>query len=313
MGMFDWLRRGQHAVSRLRPVRIGDGNLTVDLPEHFVTEREEGKTTVAYDPAVGDATARFSVSYVSNAQRPEANELGVEVVRDLARKHRREVVETGGKLYYTYSERSEERRQRGDMHYWIVGLGNGVVIASCWISRTSKGKAISKSMLSSMDLAIRSLRPSAVQKFRVEGEYKQEFLELSTEHARQLDDWREAAYGCASSLLGGPKFTGDDTDLQVVQLLLDSGAIGSNTLVLEGLGVVLGDILGRKLGLHWVTAKDSEEAIPVLRYDDSGIILYARDMIVRRVERGEVIDVPSLFNSLVEHVSGMIRSGRYQR
>ncbi len=310
--MLDWFRRKQEPNLRLKPVQIGDGNLTVDLPHTFTVEQQEDRTTMAYDPAFDGAVVRFSSLHLSDPKQPDSHGLGVEFVDRRARERHKRLKESAGTHWFSYHEPSRGGGDAGDIHYWIAGLDNSVVVASCWIRRAQKHQPGARAALSAMEPAIRSLRQSRVQCSKAEGAEKCDIGALSSQHEERLMQWRQAAHRAARSMLSSDAFLRHEGDLQAIQSLLDrSGPHRSDPLTLEGLGVILGDVLARKLDLHWVTLTDSAGSTPALRYRESSIILFPTDMIVKRVERGEAVDVVDLFNTIVQHVRQMIASGKY--
>lgn len=310
--MLDWLRRRQEPNSRLKPVEIGDGNLTVDIPHTFAVEQQEDLTTVVYDPAFDGATARFSSLHMSDREQPDRHGIGVELIDSRARKEHRRLMTLAGTHWYSYRKAATEEGDVGGMHFWVAGLDNSAVMASCWVRRAQKDQPPAQALLGAMEPAIRSLRPSRMQRIKPEGDEKREISGLCSEHEERLAQWRQAAHREARSIMGSAAFLGGEGDLQAIQSLLDhSGPDRSDVFTLEGLGAILGDVLARKLDLHWVTVAGNAGSTPALRYRDSGIILYPSDMIVKRVERGEEVDVVGLYNALVEHVRQMIVSGKY--
>ena len=83
--MMDWFRSKPKPNSKLKPVGVGDGNLTIDLPEHFMVEQIED-STIAYDPAYMSVIARFSTLFLSVAEDANAKDLGAQAVRGAAKK-----------------------------------------------------------------------------------------------------------------------------------------------------------------------------------------------------------------------------------
>ena len=101
--------------------------------------------------------------------------------------------------------------------------------------------------------------------------------------------------------------------MATLQALLKSKSLDKkDSFLLEGMGVVFGDILAKKLHLHWVTENDDWGTTPALQYQDSETMLFAKDMIIKRIEGCEDVNVVDLFNMLVVEVRKMISSGDYE-
>lgn len=310
--MFNRILKKQSAT-KLKEVQIGDGNLTIDLPFHLQIDREEDNTTVVRDPAFDGAIMRFSTLYTYDKRNPDASAAtNLLLFTRMAKEQGRKLKRINNKVFYTYSEPSQQGDEAAKTHFWIIAFDNAIVIASCWLRQTTQNALPARILLESMEAAIRSLRLSRILYYEAEDEFHQEKLPLSPEHMKALDQWRQAAYAIARSK--GRRFLGTDNDLVTLQTVLNSGAIEkTDTVGLEGLGVVFGDILAKKLDLHWITVSDNRGIMPALQYRDSDILLFAKDMIVKRIKRGEEVNVVELFNALVEYIRKMIASGDYSK
>jgi hypothetical protein len=86
----------------------------------------------------------------------------------------------------------------------------------------------------------------------------------------------------------------------------------TQTYELQSLGVVLGDVLAKPLGLHWVIVSDEYGTDPTLRYLDTTIQVNALTVISKRIEDGESVDVQAIYNGLSAHVTDLLSSGRYK-
>lgn len=81
-------------------------------------------------------------------------------------------------------------------------------------------------------------------------------------------------------------------DLRVLQDLLDRDVLEPGaTYELQALGVAMGDVLAKQLGLHWVAVTDDYGRSRALAGGDSATILFPVTMISRLVEAGIEVDV----------------------
>lgn len=98
------------------------------------------------------------------------------------------------------------------------------------------------------------------------------------------------------------------SDLPTLQTIIENGPYTeSPTNELVVIGTTYGDILATELELHWVVVTDEYGTDIGLQYKKSEIYLFPRDMIVKRFEQGEEIDLSFMFEELVKVVSDMAK------
>ena len=86
-------------------------------------------------------------------------------------------------------------------------------------------------------------------------------------------------------------------DLAILQALLDQRRVKpGQTAELQGMGMVLGDLLGDELGMHWVTYEDKLGRSRALRLGDTEHYLFPVTMISRRVEAGSRVNVVAVYD-----------------
>lgn len=104
--------------------------------------------------------------------------------------------------------------------------------------------------------------------------------------------------------------TEDDADLDVVQELLDLGAVPPDaTYDLQCLGTVFGmRIVEAVDGIDWAIVEDEYGRDPALRYLDTSLLVYPLTMIAKRVEGGEDVDVHRLFAQLLADLERLTRN-----
>lgn len=96
----------------------------------------------------------------------------------------------------------------------------------------------------------------------------------------------------------GRQFNGSrDSDLALLQRLLDDGVVRADqTQQLQGMGIILGDLLAKDLGLHWVVYEDRAGRSRALRYRETDNFLFPATMISRRREVGDTTTVVDIYN-----------------
>ena len=100
----------------------------------------------------------------------------------------------------------------------------------------------------------------------------------------------------------GSEPDGTRADLQRIQKVLDSSEELSAP-ELHALGLTLGRIfLSQFEGFDWWMVQDQYGRDPGLRYRETRLIIFPMTMLSKRVERGEPLDVESLFDNVVVQV-----------
>lgn len=90
-------------------------------------------------------------------------------------------------------------------------------------------------------------------------------------------------------------------DLEVLQQLLDRQLVKRDeTVMLQGMGVVLGDLLREELNLRWVIYEDELGRSRALRLGQTDHYLYPITMISRRYEVGAPVDVRAIYDKAVD-------------
>jgi hypothetical protein len=139
------------------------------------------------------------------------------------------------------------------------------------------------------------------------------FHKLTRAEEEQLARQRMLVLTTARSRYGTTKFTRTKSDLAVLQRLIDDRAFDkTQTLELQSLGVVFGDVLATELGLHWELVTDDYGTDPVLRYGTAQVQVAALTMISKRVEDGKEIDLTGLVEGVRKTLKEMKESGDYE-
>ena len=94
------------------------------------------------------------------------------------------------------------------------------------------------------------------------------------------------------------------SDIPSLQTIIENGPYTDsveNELIV--IGTTYGDILATELKLHWVVVDDEHGTDIGLQYENLEIYLFPRDMIVKRFENGEDIDLTFMFKEIIRLVS----------
>lgn len=91
-----------------------------------------------------------------------------------------------------------------------------------------------------------------------------------------------------------------DHDLGILQALLDRRVVrAEQTLELQAMGVVLGQLLAAQLELQWVVYEDTYGRSRALQLGDGKNYLFPITMISRRAEVGARVDVAEIYQNAV--------------
>ena len=103
-----------------------------------------------------------------------------------------------------------------------------------------------------------------------------------------------------------------DRDLNTLQRILDERLVpAEDTLTLQALGVVLGDLLGDRLDMDWVVYRDNKGRSRALRYRRMDVYLFPVTMISRRQEGGSERRLKPLFDDTVRDTRLLLPGGKW--
>ena len=103
-----------------------------------------------------------------------------------------------------------------------------------------------------------------------------------------------------------------DRDLDTLQRILDERMVpAEDTLTLQAMGVVFGDLLGERLDMDWVVYRDSKGRSRALRYRQRDVYLFPVTMISRRQEGGSERRLKPLFDDTVRDTRPLLPGGKW--
>ncbi|MDP5240169.1 DUF3806 domain-containing protein [Uliginosibacterium sp. 31-16] len=116
------------------------------------------------------------------------------------------------------------------------------------------------------------------------------------------------------------KYLGDDRSkenyktaagkLGLLRALLDQKVFKPDqTHAFECMGVILGDAFAQKLHMEWIVVEDAKGRDLALRIPKTSIIIFPASMILKRVSRGESVDVFALFNGITDQIESLKKQG----
>jgi len=138
------------------------------------------------------------------------------------------------------------------------------------------------------------------------------FIEPLTAIDRQfMDDQRQRVEQLANRL--GRGLTADvDRDLDTLQRILDDSMVrADDSLTLQAMGLVFGDLLGQQLDMDWVVYRDRKGRSRALRYREMDIFLFPVTMISRRQQGGSDRRLKQLFEELIDDTRRQLPGGKW--
>jgi len=101
-------------------------------------------------------------------------------------------------------------------------------------------------------------------------------------------------------------------DIDTLQRLLDDGLVPStDTLSLQAMGVVFGDLLGSHLDMSWIVYRDNAGRSRALSHRDADVTLFPMTMISRRHQNGSTRRLQSLYDETVADIRPLLPGGKW--
>jgi hypothetical protein len=111
----------------------------------------------------------------------------------------------------------------------------------------------------------------------------------------------------------GRNLSGQATrDIDTLQRLLDDGLVSStDTLTLQAMGVVFGDLLGNHLDMNWIIYRDNAGRSRALRHRNADVTLFPMTMISRRHQNGSTRRLQSLYDETIADIRPLLPGGKW--
>lgn len=136
---------------------------------------------------------------------------------------------------------------------------------------------------------------------------------LTPDDIAVLDSDREFATAVLDARFPGTYLIGTPSDIEVLQRILQGGPYTDSAEgELVALGTSFGDLLSRALQLKWVRYTDEHGTDIGLQYRYTSIMVFPRDMLIKRVEADEEVDLQHLYDGVLREVQRLVASGEYR-
>ena len=140
-----------------------------------------------------------------------------------------------------------------------------------------------------------------------------EIGELSYIDKTYMQQQRERVAQLSESNLGRKLNGTRDNDLDILQQLLDRKLVtGQQTLELQALGVIMGDLLASDMRLDWVIYEDKLGRSRALRYQQTDNYLFPITMISRRREVDNTETVADIYQRARDSMAAVIEPLPFQ-
>ena len=105
---------------------------------------------------------------------------------------------------------------------------------------------------------------------------------------------------------GDARLMHDENDLRLLQqLVLERKVTADQTVDLEALGIVLGQVFATRTPLRWITVEMNGKRQLALQYPGTRVIVFPGTMISKRVRAGERFEIPELYRDIAAQVEKM--------
>ena len=124
-----------------------------------------------------------------------------------------------------------------------------------------------------------------------------------------LDEERQWVQSLISGFGSDVVLNRTKADIPTLQTILDNGPYTENPKdELVVISTAFGDVLAKELELHWVVVTDEYGTDIALQYQNKYVFVFPRDMLVKRYEQNEVVDLTILFDELIIVVKDKIKN-----
>lgn len=114
---------------------------------------------------------------------------------------------------------------------------------------------------------------------------------------RFMENQMDALDDIARRELGRQLSGNKQRDIELLQSLLDRGLVDAeDTALLQGMGIVLGELLRKEKGLYWTIYTDKRGRTRALEIPGKREFLFPVTMISRRVEAGVAVNVEEIYD-----------------
>ena len=125
--------------------QLGKEQVTVAAPTNYRDSTEPEETLVLTPPNDPSVVLRFNLHYLEGQGVPA--DVGIQFVRDQAKKKNLSVTEKSGKVFLTETNSGDEKGVKVERRFWQIDFQNAVVVMSATVLASKKDDAAVKECL----------------------------------------------------------------------------------------------------------------------------------------------------------------------
>jgi hypothetical protein len=269
---------------------IGDGHKRITCPGQYLADEESATTIVIWDPQYVDIPIRVTILTIT-PKDPKEEDVAYWRAIEKARESGIQPKILKDKAVYAYCKPPNEDGYV--LHFFEVGMGNHYSIFSITVAGGEEYSEGLKKVSSDLECMIESL---------VERKVDEQFdCELQEGEKKRIRD-------TCQDLLKGQKGAQAWAELHEhynKALLANDAALG------ERIGLVFGELLKDEVpSFHWMVKVDEYGRSRSLDFENARISIFPEAMILKRLDRKEMIDFHYLASGTIEAVENLYR--KYQ-
>ncbi|MDF1816007.1 MAG: DUF3806 domain-containing protein [Verrucomicrobiales bacterium] len=266
---------------------IGDGHKRVTLPDRYETEITHDGTSIFWVPGEIDIPIRVSVLTLEPKEESE-KEAGFWAVINKANSKKAEPKVVDDKSIYHY--RKPEDDDSEVYHFYEIGMANYLIIVSVTVEEELENTPVFTTILEDVDNMIASI------------EQREEDHPFTCQlPGSDIDEISEAV---AELVPGGIS----EESWDILQRKYDE-ALQDGDLDLAGkVGIVFGEMLKNDIpGFTWYLTVDDWGCARSLNFGESGVSVFPENMIVKRADDDQNLDLKELASDTIETVERVLR------
>lgn len=270
---------------------IGDGHKRITCPDQYLVDEESDTTIVIWDPEYVDLPIRVTIITIT-PKDPKEEELAYWRVIEKAREKGTQPKVLKDKTVCAYRKPCNEDAEYL-LYFFEVGLGNHHCIFSITVAVAEEHSEGLKKISSDLERMIESL---------VERKKDEQFdCELQEGEKKRIQD-------TSQELLQGQK---GKHAWEALQEHYNKALRANDAALGERVGLVFGELLKDEVpSFHWMVKVDEYGRSRSLDFENARISIFPEAMILKRLDRKELIDFHDLSSGTIEAVENLYR--KYQ-
>jgi hypothetical protein len=269
---------------------IGDGDKQIMCPDRYLVDSESDTTTVIWDPEQVDIPIRVTIITVTPKDSNEHEAAYWDIIKQ-AQKRGLQPKVIKDKSLYTYREKAKEDGYI--MHFFKVGMGNHCAIFSICVASSEEYSQAFNRVKNDLENMIESLVERG----------KGEQFDCGLQEGE-----KEAIGRALTDLL---KNDLRDQAWSSLQQHYDRALQSGDQKMSAQIGLVFGELIRQQVpSFHWAVKIDEYGRSKSLDFEKSGVVIFPEDMIVKRINRKEGLNLQELSSDTIETAENLFRKNQ---